>query len=240
MANSLKENKRKVLVVDDLKVNRVVLARMFHKLGFDVVEAENGQEAIAALEREHDDLLCVVLDLIMPVCNGYQAATRIRKLEQERCWARTPLIACTAENLEHRVDGNTVQASCLTSGFDSCMEKPMNPKVLVQLLKHYIPSFSHSLLGAEIKGTPRHRQLQVDQSQSDKLQFLAKDILSHASASNTAACEGTGALTGDSPFVRLGSRQKSLDPHTDLSCFRNRLAHTRGRNSMEDLQVAAW
>ena len=69
----------KVLVVDDIVLNRVVLSKMLTKLGCEVVHANNGKEAVEAFSK--NDFPLVFMDLLMPVMDGYEATREIRKLE---------------------------------------------------------------------------------------------------------------------------------------------------------------
>ena len=71
-----------VLVVDDSKTVRYALKKMLVQGGFDVLEAENGREAID-LAKEHSPVL-IIMDIIMPELNGFQATRRIRKMEDTR------------------------------------------------------------------------------------------------------------------------------------------------------------
>ena len=66
----------KVLVVDDTATNRLMLQVFLRKLGVDVVVAEDGEKAVAAFEREAPDI--VIMDVMMPVMDGYEATRRIR------------------------------------------------------------------------------------------------------------------------------------------------------------------
>ena len=63
-------NKRKVLIVDDQEVNRRMLSKIIES-DYDVVCAENGQEALNILYKEYKSISAIILDLMMPVMNGY-------------------------------------------------------------------------------------------------------------------------------------------------------------------------
>jgi signal transduction histidine kinase len=71
-------SKRKVLVADDRPENRLVLRNLLEPLGFAILEAENGEQAILTTERERPDL--ILMDLVMPEVTGYEAARRIRDI----------------------------------------------------------------------------------------------------------------------------------------------------------------
>jgi twitching motility two-component system response regulator PilH len=71
-----------VLVVDDSKTIRFALKKMLAQGGFDVLEAENGREAIE-MARSHSPIL-IIMDIVMPELNGFQATRRMRKMEETR------------------------------------------------------------------------------------------------------------------------------------------------------------
>ena len=66
----------KVLLVDDDRINRVLLNAILKREGYTVVEANNGQEAVDAFGTEQPDL--ILMDVMMPVMDGYEATRRIR------------------------------------------------------------------------------------------------------------------------------------------------------------------
>ena len=109
----------KVLVVDDTATNRLMLQVFLRKLGIEVVVAEDGEKAVAAYERESPDI--VIMDVMMPVMDGYEATRRIKALAGDR-W--TPVIFLSAlDNEESLVTG-------LDAGGDDYLSKPVNFVVL--------------------------------------------------------------------------------------------------------------
>src|SRR5574343_506390 len=101
------KNKLKVLAVDDNRTNLHILQVFLKKLGHDVTLAENGQEALECFRRNQPDL--VLLDIMMPVMDGFEAARQIKATPSER-W--TPIIFLSAL---HR-DDNLVEG--LEAGAD--------------------------------------------------------------------------------------------------------------------------
>ncbi|WP_457675305.1 response regulator [Thiolapillus sp.] len=75
-------NGESVLVVDDSRTIRFALKKMLTQGGYEVLEAENGREAIE-LARAHSPVL-IIMDIVMPELNGFQATRRMRKMEETR------------------------------------------------------------------------------------------------------------------------------------------------------------
>jgi signal transduction histidine kinase/ActR/RegA family two-component response regulator len=115
---------RRVLVVDDNAVNRLVASRMLSKLGCEVIEAVNGLEAV---ERASDPALALILmDCQMPELDGYEATARIRADASAR---RVPIVAMTANAMA----GD--RERCLLSGMDDYVAKPVTAAALARLLE---------------------------------------------------------------------------------------------------------
>jgi PAS domain S-box-containing protein len=109
----------KVLVVDDTATNRHILQVFLRKLGFVVVVAEDGALGVAAYEREEPDI--VIMDVMMPVMDGFEATRRIKAMSGER-WV--PVLFLSAlDNEESLVTG-------LDAGGDDYLPKPINFVVL--------------------------------------------------------------------------------------------------------------
>lgn len=109
----------KVLVADDTATNRQILQVFLRKLGMEVVVAEDGAQAVTAYQREAPDV--VIMDVIMPVMDGYEATRRIKALAGEH-WV--PVVFLSAlDNEESLVTG-------LDAGGDDYLPKPINFVVL--------------------------------------------------------------------------------------------------------------
>lgn len=116
--------KLKVLAVDDNRTNLHILQVFLKKLGHEVILAENGEEAVRRFENDAPDL--VLLDIMMPIMDGFEAARRIKAGSTER-W--TPIIFLSALNR----DENLVEG--LDSGADDYLTKPINFVVLEAKLR---------------------------------------------------------------------------------------------------------
>jgi signal transduction histidine kinase/CheY-like chemotaxis protein len=115
-----------VLLAEDNLVNRMIALEMLQSLGLNVVEAEDGAQAVAQLERRRFDL--VLMDLQMPVMDGCTAAERIREREAQFGSPRTPIIALTANAFDEDV------AHALASGMDAHLAKPYTRSQLREML----------------------------------------------------------------------------------------------------------
>lgn len=112
---------RKILVVDDSPTERHALNEMLSKKGYIVVTAESGEEAIAKSKSEMPDL--ILMDVVMPGMNGYQAT---RTITREEATKHIPVIMCTSKGQEtDRIWG-------MRQGANDYMVKPIEPDALLQ------------------------------------------------------------------------------------------------------------
>jgi two-component system, HptB-dependent secretion and biofilm response regulator len=121
---AITEKTMKVLAVDDNRTNLHILQVFLKKLGHQVIVAENGEEAVHRFQAESPDL--VLLDIMMPVMDGFEAARRIKAMNRDR-W--TPVIFLSALNR----DENLVEG--LDAGADDYLTKPINFVVLEAKLR---------------------------------------------------------------------------------------------------------
>jgi CheY-like chemotaxis protein len=129
-------NKPVVLIAEDQKINREILKGILRQ-DFDVVEAENGQIALDELKK-NPEIVAILLDLVMPVMDGYALLAELRKPP----FSSIPAIAVTGS-----VDDGTEQ-KVLDLGARDFVTKPYQPMTLLSRLKNAIAS-SHTLLLGE-------------------------------------------------------------------------------------------
>jgi len=111
------EARRKILVADDEPSIREILSIQLARMGFEVVTAEDGVEALAAYEAEKPDL--VLMDVMMPRLNGLNACQQIRALEK-KSGRRVPVLFLTARDSTHD------KTSAALSGGDEFISKPVS------------------------------------------------------------------------------------------------------------------
>jgi signal transduction histidine kinase/CheY-like chemotaxis protein len=114
---------RRVLVVDDHPVNRRVIRLFLEPFDCELIEAENGQQALDALDREPIDI--VLMDVNMPVMDGLEATRRLRK---DARFTRLPVIALTADVMSAQIK------TCLEAGCDAHVAKPIDLRNLLSAM----------------------------------------------------------------------------------------------------------
>jgi PAS domain S-box-containing protein len=119
-----------VLIVEDSQVNRIVASRGLERCGCRSHAVSDGHEALEALLAHHYD--AVLMDCQMPVLDGYQATTALRRRESDP--EHTPVIAMTA----NAMDGD--RQRCLDAGMDDYITKPMRHSDLAEMLRRWIPN----------------------------------------------------------------------------------------------------
>jgi CheY-like chemotaxis protein len=110
----------RILLVEDHPVNQMFAARLLEKRGHQVAVAANGREAVAAVARDHYDL--ILMDVQMPEMDGFEATAAIRNGEEPG--THIPIVAMTA----HTMKGD--RERCLAAGMDSYISKPVRPEEL--------------------------------------------------------------------------------------------------------------
>jgi PAS domain S-box-containing protein len=118
-----------VLLTEDNLVNQKVAVRFLERLGLTVSIANNGEEALQALEHRSFDL--VFMDLQMPVMDGLTATRLIRKRENEQRLAQVPIIALTANAMVGQLE------VCLAAGMNDFLTKPLDAQRLRTALDRF-------------------------------------------------------------------------------------------------------
>lgn len=121
----------KVLIVEDNKINQLLAKVIVGRIApnAQILEAANGLEAVQVYSREKPDL--ILMDIQMPLMNGYEATQRIREIEQD---VRVPIIALTAGTVKGE------REKCLEAGMDDFLTKPIVEKSISLLFDQWLVS----------------------------------------------------------------------------------------------------
>ena len=120
------ERKLRVLVAEDNDVNQLVIRHMLPARQYHVEIAANGREAVDAFARSAFDI--VLMDVSMPVMDGYEAARAIREIEAAQARARTPIVCLTAHVMAADVENS------MAAGMDDFLSKPISQDKLAMVI----------------------------------------------------------------------------------------------------------
>jgi len=177
--NSQPKNKSeiRVLLVEDNLVNQAIALKLLTNNGFEVQCAENGKLAVELYQE--NDFAAVLMDIQMPVMDGFEAAIRIREYEKAQHKQRVPIVAITAH------DDSCYRQKAFAVGMDAFLSKPVRASELAQMLRKIISQInSNEHLGAqgpmqgavELSSAPTALQL-ANIGLSEALRRLDGDVL---------------------------------------------------------------
>jgi two-component system cell cycle response regulator DivK len=118
---------KRILVVEDQEDNRRILRDMLGNAGYDLVEAESGEDAVAAAAKERFDL--ILMDIQLPAMDGYEAARRIKSNPEMEA---VPIIAVTS----YALAGDDAKA--FAAGCSAYVSKPFSPRALLAKVREYL------------------------------------------------------------------------------------------------------
>lgn len=117
----------KVLVAEDDKINRALLLKMLRDLGYEVITAVNGFDAVETYRRESPSV--IVMDVQMPILDGIEATERIREFERSSHKTACYIIALTADIMPEN------RENCLRAGMNAYLNKPIKKAGLSLILR---------------------------------------------------------------------------------------------------------
>ena len=140
----------KILLVDDNEINQEVANEILMQAGFSVTIASDGKEAVDKVKETEFD--CVLMDIQMPVMDGYEASRTIRA---DNRYDSLPIIAMTANAMQGDKE------KCLDVGMNDHVAKPINPKELFSALIQWIPKIERD--EQELASSPTEPKLNQEQ-----------------------------------------------------------------------------
>jgi class 3 adenylate cyclase len=155
------------LVVDDSSVNRLVLTRRLEALGLEVVQAENGMEALERLGADPARIDVVLLDVVMPELDGYETLAAMKADEAIR---HIPvLIVSSVEELDSVV-------RCIELGATDYLTKPINPSILAARLNASLAAKRLRDLELEHMAQERTLSRTIERQKEELSRFLSPQI----------------------------------------------------------------
>ena len=118
---------RRILVVEDQEDNRRIVRDLLTATDFEVTEAEDGEQALAAVAKQRPDL--ILMDIQLPVMDGYEATRRIKA---DQSLSSIPIIAVTS----YALSGDEEKARA--AGCDDFVPKPFSPRQLLAKIRQYL------------------------------------------------------------------------------------------------------
>ena len=118
---------KRILIVEDQEDNRQILRDLLSSTDYEIVEAENGVEALAAVAKQRPDL--ILMDIQLPVMDGYEATRRIKANPVLR---QIPIIVVTS----YALSGDDTKA--FAAGCDGYVAKPYDPIALLAKIREYL------------------------------------------------------------------------------------------------------
>jgi two-component system cell cycle response regulator DivK len=118
---------KRILVVEDQPDNRRILRDLLGNAGYELIEAETGEEALTAIEAQRPDL--ILMDIQLPVMDGYEATRRIRSNPELKS---IPIIAVTS----YALAGD--EAKALAVGCNAYVTKPFSPRALLGKVQEHL------------------------------------------------------------------------------------------------------
>ena len=119
---------KRILVVEDQEDNMQILRDLLTSVGYELIEARDGEEGVRAAATEHPDL--ILMDIQLPLLDGYEATRRIKANPDLRA---IPIIVVTS----YALSGDETKAR--EAGCDGYVPKPYSPRQLLAKIKQYLP-----------------------------------------------------------------------------------------------------
>jgi signal transduction histidine kinase/DNA-binding response OmpR family regulator len=123
----------RILLAEDVEINREILCALLEPVRLEIVCAENGAEALRLFREAPDDYDLIFMDVQMPEMDGFEATGAIRALDAPQARS-VPIIAMTANVFREDIE------ACLASGMNDHVGKPLNLEEVLEKLRIYLPA----------------------------------------------------------------------------------------------------
>jgi two-component system cell cycle response regulator DivK len=118
---------KRILVIEDQEDNRQILRDLLGNAGYEMTEACDGQEGVAAASAQRPDL--ILMDIQLPIMDGYEATRRIKAVPELKA---IPIIAVTS----YALSGD--EAKAIAAGCDAYVTKPYSPRQLLAKVNEFL------------------------------------------------------------------------------------------------------
>ncbi len=169
-SNNVQLHNASILLVEDNDINRLYAGSILKMWGCPYDTAENGEVAIEKLKHHHFDL--VLMDIQMPVMDGFEATKAIRKWNNEK--GKTPIVALTANATQKDID------KCISIGMDDFLTKPFTQEELLKTLSRHLASKFHFKKSEAVTqaSSPLDKSNKIDFAYLEKVSGGNKDFIS--------------------------------------------------------------
>ena len=118
---------KRILIVEDQEDNRTILRDVLSTVGYELIEALNGEDGVKLAQSERPDL--ILMDIQLPQMNGYEATQQIKSIAELKT---IPIIAVTS----YALSGD--EAKARAAGCDGYIAKPFSPRELLAKVRKYL------------------------------------------------------------------------------------------------------
>ena len=207
-----------VLVAEDNKTNQLIAKSLLEQVGLTVLIAGNGKIALETYDQNKEKIDLILMDLHMPVMNGYEAATEIRKISQS-----IPIVAMTADVI------TGVKEKCEQNGIHHYLSKPFDPDRFIQTVREILqagnsgrkaePDVLNAAAGLRNLGVDQRLYLEIlneyrneNLETADRLALAIKETRYADTAGIVHKVKSSSGSIGAKPLYDLAVRlQKALE-----------------------------
>lgn len=214
---------KKILLVEDNEMNRIVAETILNQYGAYITEAVNGVEAVDAIRREKYDI--VLMDIQMPVMDGIEATRTIRN----EIHSNIPIIALTANAVKGEME------KCIQAGMNDYLSKPFEEEELIRLIAKWLGRETHfrPAKTATVTGTPLYDLGKLKQITRGDEKFIAKMLQVFINETKT------GVANLDRAFEEKDIKQVTFLAHRMKSSL-NSLNISSAASIAEKIEKGQW